>query len=254
MIGDRREKVAAELLAAAGYETVTLSSGEQPEEGGFDALLFPLTGISHWPPPALSELKPGGCVLVGRLEAGQRDDLAARSVDIEDLLARDDFALLNAVPTAEGAIARAIELSDYTLHGSPCAVIGYGRTGSVLASVCASMGAITTVVARNSTQRAEARARGLLVATFDELLQLLERVRFVFNTVPAPVLQRSHLSMLPSGAVVVDLASAPGGTDFEAASELGISADLALGLPGRTAPLSAGHILAEVVLEVLAQR
>ncbi len=43
----------------------------------------------------------------------------------------------------------------------------------------------------------------------------------VVNTIPAPVLGERELAAMPGGSLVVDLASLPGGTDFEAARELG---------------------------------
>ena len=42
----------------------------------------------------------------------------------------------------------------------------------------------------------------------------------------------NELQKMQKDAVVLDIASKPGGTDFEAAKKLGISAKLALGLPG----------------------
>ena len=53
----------------------------------------------------------------------------------------------------------------------------------------------------------------------------------VINTVPAPVLPRTLLQQLPGGALIIDLASLPGGTDFAAAEELGLHAEHALALP-----------------------
>jgi dipicolinate synthase subunit A len=47
--------------------------------------------------------------------------------------------------------------------------------------------------------------------------------------------------------VVIDLATQPGGTDFEAANAYGLKAILAPGLPGKVAPVFAGRILAEVL-------
>jgi dipicolinate synthase subunit A len=51
--------------------------------------------------------------------------------------------------------------------------------------------------------------------------------------------------------VVIDLASAPGGTDFNAARELGLKAELAPGLPGIVAPVTAGRIIAELIVRHL---
>jgi dipicolinate synthase subunit A len=51
--------------------------------------------------------------------------------------------------------------------------------------------------------------------------------------------------------LIVDLATQPGGTDFEAANTYGLKAILAPGLPGKVAPTFAGKILADVVPKLL---
>ena len=76
----------------------------------------------------------------------------------------------------------------------------------------------------------------------------------VINTVPAPVLPRALLQQLPGGALIIDLASLPGGTDFSAAEELGLRAEHALALPGRCAPQTAGALIAQTVLAILEER
>ena len=63
------------------------------------------------------------------------------------------------------------------------------------------------------------------------------------NTAPAPVITRSIIRELPRDAYILDIASAPGGTDFECAKEYGIRADLSLGLPGKYAPKESAYIL-----------
>ena len=74
------------------------------------------------------------------------------------------------------------------------------------------------------------------------------------NTVPAPVLGAQRLKQLPKDALVIDLASLPGGTDFEAAKELGVRAIHALSLPARCAPVTAGQFVAQTVLAMLRER
>lgn len=73
----------------------------------------------------------------------------------------------------------------------------------------------------------------------------------IFNTVPAIVLTEEILATMGKGSLIVDLASAPGGTDFEAAARFGIKAILALGLPGKVAPKTAGRILADSIPQLI---
>jgi dipicolinate synthase subunit A len=55
-------------------------------------------------------------------------------------------------------------------------------------------------------------------------------------------------------ALAVDLASAPGGFDMEAAEELGANVVTALSLPGKSAPQSAAEILYETVINILKEQ
>lgn len=55
-------------------------------------------------------------------------------------------------------------------------------------------------------------------------------------------------------AMIIDLASEPCGTDFEAAKALGLTAVKAPGLPGKFAPKTAGEIIKDTVLNILSER
>jgi dipicolinate synthase subunit A len=59
---------------------------------------------------------------------------------------------------------------------------------------------------------------------------------------------------MPSRALIVDVASKPGGTDFRYAEKRGIKAILAPGIPGIVAPKTAGQIIANVLSELLLER
>ena len=76
----------------------------------------------------------------------------------------------------------------------------------------------------------------------------------VFNTVPKMIFDRKMLEKFDDQTLFIDLASKPGGIDFDAAVELGIKAIWALGLPGKTAPVTSGEIIAETVRSMLSER
>ncbi len=84
-----------------------------------------------------------------------------------------------------------------------------------------------------------------------DLSQEVGKADLIFNTVPSLVLDRVVLDSVNREAVIVDMASSPGGTDFEYASFLGIKALLAPGLPGIVAPKTAGKILAQVLPKLI---
>src|SRR5690606_25932619 len=125
-----------------------------------------------------------------------------------------EVAILNSIPTAEGAIFRAMQELPVTIHGSRTVVVGYGRCGITLARMLQGIGARVRVVAREGGQLARAHEAGLQVDRLEALGAAVEDARIVFNTVPARVITRETLKRMRKDAVVIDIASAPGGTDF----------------------------------------
>ena len=88
---------------------------------------------------------------------------------------------------------------------------------------------------------------GLRAVKTDEIALSAKRYDVVFNTVPAPVIGKAFLQKTKADVLIVDLASMPGGTDFEEAERLHVRAVRALGLPGKTAPETAAEILRSVL-------
>lgn len=164
----------------------------------------------------------------------------------------EEVAVLNSIPTAEGAIYVAMENTSITIHGSRSLVLGLGRCGTTLTQSLVALGADVTVAARSGEDLARAVA---LHCQALPLAALKSRTDFqiIFNTIPAMVLPRSYLRLLDPSAVIIDIASSPGGTDFAAAQELGISAIHALSLPGKVAPKTAAEILIQTIPHLLAR-
>jgi len=165
----------------------------------------------------------------------------------------DEIAILNSIPTAEGAIQIAMQETPFTIHNSNCFVLGYGRVGITLARMLRSLGAKTFVAARDNADLARAFEQGCCPVNFDDLKTEIVKADIIFNTVPAKVLDINILKVMDKNSLIIDLASAPGGTDFELAEKLGIKAILAPGLPGKVAPLTAGKILAQVLPKLIYQ-
>ncbi|HZK17914.1 MAG TPA: dipicolinate synthase subunit DpsA [Clostridia bacterium] len=170
---------------------------------------------------------------------------------IVELAEIDELAILNSIPTAEGALKIAFEKTPFTLHGSSVFVLGFGRTGMTMARVVYALGAKTTVVARKEWQLARAYEMGFSTVHLNDISNSIGRARIIFNTIPAPVITRDILEKTSTDCLIVDLASSPGGTDFKAAKEQGVEAILAPGLPGKVAPQTAGFMVTKVVSRLL---
>ena len=118
----------------------------------------------------------------------------------------------------------------------------------------AALGAHVTVAARRPAQRAQAESLGMQGAELARLARLAPAFDTVVNTIPAQVLTAPVLARLRPGSLIVDLASRPGGTDFDAAARCGHKAIHALSLPAACAPETAGEIVARTVCEMLRER
>ncbi|MBQ8248373.1 MAG: dipicolinate synthase subunit DpsA [Clostridia bacterium] len=177
----------------------------------------------------------------------------AYGISVFDYYERDEFAIANAVPTAEGAIEIAMHETPTTINESKALVIGYGRIGKVLARLLDSLGARVTVSARKASDLAWIRAYGYDVAVTQKLAQVLSEQKFdmIFNTVPHKVLGKGELEAIGKHGLIIDLASKPGGVDITAAEELGMNIIWALSLPGKVAPVTSGRIIADTVLACL---
>lgn len=87
----------------------------------------------------------------------------------------------------------------------------------------------------------------------DALKTSVKAADVVINTVPARMLTEPVLSALKHDALVIDLASRPGGVDLAAAGRLGVKTIWALSLPGKTAPITAGEIILHTIENCLSE-
>jgi len=171
-----------------------------------------------------------------------------------DYYAREELVALNALATAEGTIAVLLEHSPITIWESNILIVGYGRIGKMLASRLTALGAHVSVSARKAGDMAYIRACNCQALDTRKLGEELSDFDTVINTVPARVLDREQLKLLKKDALCIDLASRPGGFDFEAAKDLDLNVIWALGLPAETAPITAGKIIKETVMNILREK
>ncbi|MBO8159403.1 dipicolinate synthase subunit DpsA [Thermosyntropha sp.] len=196
---------------------------------------------------AIAKLAPDALVIIGSARQYLKDWAERYNFNLSEVIEMDELAILNSIPTAEGAVQIAMEETPITIHGSRTCVIGFGRVGVTLARVLKALGSDVTVIARDEGQQARAYEMGCIRAGFSDLRDVLSHTDICFNTVPALVLTKDVLNYANPDMVIIDLATQPGGTDFEAANMFGLKAILAPGLPGKVAPVTAGKILADFI-------
>lgn len=218
---------------------------------GEGLLNAPLALSEHPLAPILDRLSPRQ-FLCGGLVGGEAEELARkRGLTIHDYFAREELAVANAVPTAEGAVQLAMEHMPITIHGAKVLVVGFGRVGRLTAQRFQALGARVSVAARRYDQLAWAQAMGYGGEHLGQLKDWLCGYDLIVNTVPAQVLGQGELEAVKPDCLILDLASKPGGVDLSAAGELGLTVIWALSLPGKVAPSTAGAAIKSTIYNML---
>lgn len=205
------------------------------------------TGYQFLLSSLLALLKPGQTLFAGGIPADFKKAAKEKGVAVFDFLDDASLAVRNSIATAEGAVCEAILRSPVNLHQSRCAVLGFGKCGHTLVSYLKGMFCNVCV----GTDVPAEYARASVIA--DDCIRLKDLSKragefdFLFNTIPAPVVDYDVLHNMKRTALIIDIASAPGGVDYSAASRFKIPAAHCLGLPGKYAPSSSAKILFEII-------
>ncbi|MBQ5445209.1 MAG: hypothetical protein IIT48_00830 [Lachnospiraceae bacterium] len=159
-----------------------------------------------------------------------------KNIQYYDLLKDNIYSRTNCIGTAESSISQAILNSPLNLSESSCLVTGFGKCGSEIAKLLKGFTKQITICERNKSKSSEIISLGYKHIYFSELKDCITEYKFIFNTVPSLVLTHSIIENACSDAVITDIASAPGGTDFEYCKVRDITANLYSSLPGRFSP------------------
>ena len=190
-------------------------------------------------------------VLGSVLNPQMRQQFEKHHITYCDIMEMDEIAILNAIPTAEGAIQYAMQNSEITLHNSKCLVMGYGRCGKILAQKLLALGAVVSVEARSTKDLAFISTYGYRPIPLNELKSYLSEFDFIFNTIPVKFLDATYIDLFNPEVVYIELASTPGGIDIDYCAEKGILHVPAPSLPGIVAPRTAADILYQCLLLTL---
>ena len=277
--GDKREKIMSELLYKKGYEIIILSDIIFSNKDikfykdyknvikDAELIYLPLSGVDEnncvkstftteevkLDNKFISDISEKSMVLIGVNNDSIKKMFAENNISYIEMNKLADLAILNAIPTAEGAIKIAIEKTPYTIFESEILITGLGKVGMTLAWRLKALGANVYVATRDKKAISRGRDFGFKMIDYTDLEKYLAKINIIYNTVPAKIITERYLRLLTEDTLIVDLASSPGGVDFETAKELGIEAFLAPGLPGKIAPETAAKILADKVDNIICE-
>lgn len=219
--------------------------------GGLNA---PLSAHFHNIDDILRRLPRGAMVCAGKPNESLKNASDEIGLEMVDYFAREELVALNALATAEGAISVLLTHSSITIWDSDILICGFGRIGRMLAERLRALGARVSVSARKPGDYAYIRAMGCEALDTRKLGEELGHFDTIINTIPARILSCERLAYVSTDALIIDLASRPGGVDFEAARAIDLNVLWALGLPADTAPATAGKIIKETLLNILCEK
>lgn len=277
--GDRRSVLLCAALLRDGHKvhSFALEGAELPEEAvkagclqgcvyGADCVVLPVPaekgGLLNAPFAAeplrmkelLGALWKGQILCGGRLSDATCLAAIRSGLRVEDIMRRPGFAIGNAAITAEGAAQILMTESEKTLWGSRVLITGFGRIGKLLALRLIALRAEVTVAARKDADRSGARAIGAQALDYPALEGIIGDFDFIVNTVPARVISEAALCCAAPEALLLELASPPGGFDRTLAENIGLRAITAPGLPGVYAPETAALLIRDAVYDVISEQ
>lgn len=228
-----------------------------------DALILPIAGLSqdyevaaiysneriYLDESYFLRLKKGAQIFTGVASKLLHEITRQSNAQLIEIFKRDDVAIYNAVPTAEGTIMLAIKHMKKMLYQSRVVLLGFGRVGEIVADRFASLGAEVWVGVRKPEAIAKANSLGYHGFHLNDLSAYINTTDLFINTIPKVILTKDELERMNRHQLIIDLASMPGGVDFEFAKKNGLHVIHALGIPGKVAPKTAGDIIAKAIID-----
>ncbi|MGL5435293.1 MAG: NAD(P)-dependent oxidoreductase [Lachnospiraceae bacterium] len=251
---ERQQQLAKELKHRFHPAAVIYEALPEKLSKPVDYIVLPIRGLeltdsANW----LGRLDKRTKILAGKIDADFTAQCENHQIELFSYTDRTGFKIANAVPTAEGAMKLYMELSKQTIADMRMLVLGFGHCGKALAVRLKALGADVTVFARSSEDRIYGKTMGLDMREYKQLPKLVRQKTCIFNTVPYRILDASILKYMPKSSIIIDLASIPGGTDFELCEKLQLNGVHALSLPGRFFPKTAGKILADTIVNMITE-
>lgn len=196
-------------------------------------------------------LGAGALVLGGAIPPALFDAADAAGVRLVDYYLDEELLRENARLTAEAAVGMAILGLPVAVRGTRVAVVGSGRIARALCAILQALGARVEIWARNPVSLAVLSAHGGEPHLFggERPLVLDGRVRAVFSTVPAPILDGRALAHLAPKTPIYDLGG--GGVCRESAKNGGLVLPDCAALPGRYSPESAADAIYAALVRIL---
>lgn len=258
--GDKRFLTAYKLFSADGYDCRYITGDSFNAISDTDILILPipsfdregnLNGTHYTVYDLFGAIRSGTVIFAGKVPGIIKRIAEEYKIRLYDYTDNEEFNILNAVSTAEGAILTALERSQTIICGSHFTVLGYGRIGRALAVRLKALGGDVTVGARSCSARALCATDAVRGMAIEDALSTDSAV--IFNTVPAPIITEENAASVKA-KLIIDLASIPGGLTERAKLIAGENFIHALSLPGKCFPDTAGRTIYRTITSLIQEK
>lgn len=244
---DKRYQYVLELLKDEGFLSFAL--GEEELYPDYQKI-YVMSLLFEVNVTLARELESNSYLFCNTLSDEVAKIIAEKNITHINMLKDELFLFKNAYLTSECALHYIIENTASSLIDMPVLVLGYGRVGKSMVKILNSLGAKVDVVTDDVKEGAE-------VAIFAEVYDTknfegkVEKYTAIINTIPKLIIKGETIKQINKDCFLLDLASLPGGIDFEQAKKQGIKCIHALGVPGKLAPKTAGKYIKDVIMKGL---
>ena len=154
-------------------------------------------------------------IFAGNIPEDIQEILKEKQNEVIDFMQKEEFAVLNAIPTAEAIIEIILKNTNKILQGSHCLILGFGRIGKVLAHKLQGLSVDVTCMITNEIEKAWAVAYGYEITTIQKVQNYYAKIKqydIIINTIPK-IIFKEELKVLKIKTLIIDLASNPFGID-----------------------------------------
>lgn len=158
-----------------------------------------------------------------------------------------EFNYSNSLATSEAVLKYGIELLPIILKNSNILILGYGNSAKALVEDFKHFSNKLLVAVRKDEVRKDLLKKKINNINLKELKNYIEEYDLIINTIPSMIIDEELLHYISPTSYILDIASYPGGVDFNKAKKYGINAFLLPSLPLKYAPKTSGIEYAKAI-------
>ena len=181
--------------------------------------------------------------IIGGFSKNTEQIFKERNLNFTNILNDEKFTLVNAIITAEGTIEKIINKSEKSLFESNVCILGYGRVSKALARRIEPLCKNLIVYNNPSVNYIYTKINNIKSKYIDSFKDDIQNFDVIVNTIPSLILNKELLDKTDKNSLILDLASLPGGVDFNYAKKLNLKTIHYLGVPSKVSCLSSANTI-----------